>query len=291
MTCFPLVNKSFWFIWSPVPHWGEEVRLRGHAISGSHQHQSQPAGFWAAQLTRWKKRWPKTHISHQILQIFAAQKSQKRHPVAEALSWWIVWPKNGTNWPSHTISHCKECGECFGCAKITRAPARQQAYEETWASHGISLLSTLGCARLESARILDGSIGGNCRTALLVCVNPAFEHVTASEPQTWRDANLDVPPRLEKPWTPWSLPLEPCVWRQIEQITGDAEGLVSWIAATRTIENSVIEANIASTPQVDAKVNTALVEVSAKANRGFFGEITAAFHVGTEGMIHNIVVS
>ncbi|OLP98261.1 Kinesin-like protein KIF18B [Symbiodinium microadriaticum] len=26
-------------------------------------------------------------------------------------------------------------------------------------------------------RILDGSIGGNCRTALLVCVNPAFEHV------------------------------------------------------------------------------------------------------------------
>lgn len=58
-------------------------------------------------------------------------------------------------------------------------------------------------------RILDGSIGGNCRTALLVCVNPAFEHV------------------------------------------GETLNTLEFASRAMRVE-------------VDAKVNTALVEVSAK---------------------------
>jgi len=58
-------------------------------------------------------------------------------------------------------------------------------------------------------RILDGSIGGNCRTALLVCVNPAFEHV------------------------------------------GETQNTLEFASRAMRVE-------------VDAKVNTALVEVSAK---------------------------
>ena len=59
-------------------------------------------------------------------------------------------------------------------------------------------------------RILDGSIGGNCRTALLVCVNPASEHV------------------------------------------GETLNTLEFASRAMRVE-------------VDAKVNTALVEVSAKA--------------------------
>eukprot|EP00435_Cladocopium_sp_Y103_P040469 s892_g11.t1 len=39
----------------------------------------------------------------------------------------------------------------------------------------LNVVDLAGSERVK--KILDGSIGGNCRTALLVCVNPAFEHV------------------------------------------------------------------------------------------------------------------
>eukprot|EP00439_Symbiodinium_sp_Y106_P030415 s102_g3.t1 len=60
-----------------------------------------------------------------------------------------------------------------------------------------------------AVQILDGSIGGNCRTALLVCVNPAFEHA------------------------------------------GETQNTLEFASRAMRVE-------------VDAKVNTALVEVSAK---------------------------
>eukprot|EP00438_Fugacium_kawagutii_P015531 Skav201972 [mRNA] locus=scaffold103:324565:333231:+ [translate_table: standard] len=58
-------------------------------------------------------------------------------------------------------------------SKLTRSHAGATREEVT----ELVVVRELKCQDARLTKILDGSIGGNCRTALLVCVNPAFEHV------------------------------------------------------------------------------------------------------------------
>ncbi|CAJ1357703.1 unnamed protein product [Effrenium voratum] len=48
-------------------------------------------------------------------------------------------------------------------------------------------------------RILDGSIGGNCRTALLVCVNPAQEHAAGPDSRVPANCCLELQLQLHAP--------------------------------------------------------------------------------------------